>query len=177
MNIFATNVCPIISAQELCDQHVRAKMPVESAILLQHCFDNFTLQSAPKTKKDEFRKSGKGYFNHPSAVWVRESKENFKWLVEHSLEMFTERDFRWPNSPKHFTKDFIEWCEENVDKAKSFTKQGLTPFSVAINENSKCRDISNFANLFTTKKYQLYIRYDKNFATWTKRQKPSWMEN
>lgn len=60
MNIFCTNEDPIISAQELCDKHVRSKMQIESAILLQHCFIEQVLLGAPKTKSGKVRKFGKG---------------------------------------------------------------------------------------------------------------------
>lgn len=174
MNIFCTNPCPIISAQELCDQHCRSKMQIESAILLQHCFSNKTLLAAPPTKKGAPRKSGKGYFNHPCAVWVRESKANFEWLVEHALEMFNERDFRWPTSVAHFTKTFIEWCKDHINEAIYCKQTTLTPFAVAINPESKCKQVKDFDKLSVYEKYHLYIKMDKNFATWTKRTKPKW---
>ena len=82
-------------------------MQIESAIMLQHCFDNKVLEDAPKTKAGKFRKAGKGYANHPCSIWVRESKANFEWLVEHALEMFEERMYRWPSSVENFTKNFI----------------------------------------------------------------------
>ena len=174
MNIFCTNDDPIISAQELCDQHCRSKMQIESAILLQHCFSNETLKFAPPTKKGTPRKSGKGYFNHPCSVWTRESKANFEWLVEHALEMFNERDYRWPKSSAHFTKTFIQWCKDNVDKADHCKDTKLTPFAIAINPESKCKQIKGFEQLPTVDKYKLYIQHDKPFATWSKRFKPSW---
>jgi hypothetical protein len=174
MNIFVTNIDPRIAAQELCDQHCRSKMQIESAILLQHCFDNQTLLSAPHTKKGTPRKAGKGYFNHPCAVWVRESKENFSWLVEHALEMFDERIHRWPQSTEHFTKLFIVWCKDNINKTSYCKGTKLTPFAVAINNNSNCKKIKDFDKLLITEQYQEYIKLDKPFATWTTRAKPNW---
>jgi len=174
VNIFCTNNDPIIAAQELCDQHCRSKMQIESAILLQHCFSNDTLRAAPPTKKGEFRKAGKGYFNHPCAVWVRESKANFEWLVAHALEMFSERDFRWPSSAAHFTKSFIEWCKDNISKTLYCQDTKLTPFAVAINPESKCKLVPGFDSMSINEKYQWYIKLDKDFATWTKRNRPTW---
>jgi hypothetical protein len=174
MNIFCTNNDPIISAQELCDQHCRSKMQIESAILLQHCFSNQTLLSAPLTKKGSPRKSGKGYYNHPCAVWVRESKANFEWLCEHALEMFNERNYRWPTSTEHFTKTFIHWCKNNIHKTEHCKGTALTPFAIAINAESKCKQIKDFEQLSTVDKYKEYIRLDKKFATWTERSKPNW---
>ena len=149
-------------------------MQIESAILLQHCFSNETLRSAPPTKKGTPRKSGKGYFNHPCSVWTRESKANFEWLVEHALEMFNERDYRWPSSSAHFTKTFIEWCKDNIDKTAHCKETKLTPFAIAINPESKCKSVPGFENMPVQEKYQHYIKLDKNFATWTTRTKPSW---
>ena len=149
-------------------------MQIESAILLQHCFSNETLKSAPPTKKDTPRKSGKGYFNHPCSVWTRESKANFQWLVEHALEMFNERDYRWPSSSEHFTKTFIEWCRDNVDKTAHCKGTKLTPFAIAINSESKCKTVTGFDKMSIQEKYQQYIKLDKDFATWTARSKPSW---
>ena len=174
MNIFCTSVDPITSAQELCDQHCRSKMQIESAILLKHCFSNETLKYAPPTKKGTPRKSGKGYYNHPCSVWTRESKANFEWLVEHALEMFNERDFRWPNSSGHFTKSFIEWCKDNIDQTEHCKGIKLTPFAVAINPESKCKTVPGFEKMSVQEKYQHYIKLDKDFATWTSRSKPSW---
>lgn len=149
-------------------------MQIESAILLQHCFSNKTLKSAPPTKKGQPRKSGKGYFNHPCAVWVRESKANFEWLVEHALEMFNERNYRWPSSAEHFTKTFIEWCKDNIDKVDHCKGIKLTPFAVAIKPESKCRTVLGFNKMSVIEKYQQYIKFDKNFASWTIRPKPNW---
>lgn len=174
MNIFATNPDPIIAAQELCDQHCRSKMQIESAIMLQHCFDNNILEDAPKTKTGKFRKAGKGYSNHPCSIWVRESMSNFLWLVEHALAMFDERDFRWPNSPAHFTQQFIVWCRDNKERVLHCKGQQLTPFAVAIKPESKCRQIKNFDSLSVYEKYHLYIKMDKPFATWTRRLSPYW---
>ena len=149
-------------------------MQIESAILLQHCFSNETLKSAPPTKKGTPRKSGKGYFNHPCSVWTRQSKANFEWLVEHALEMFNERDYRWPSSSAHFTKTFIEWCRDNINKTAHCKGTKLTPFAIAINPKSKCKTVPGFEKMSVQEKYQHYIKLDKNFATWTARSKPSW---
>lgn len=176
MNIFVTNEDPVLSARDLCDKHVRSKMQIEGAIMLAHAFPQEVLDhpSTPKTKTGKSRKSGKGYAKHQCSIWARESKENFEWLLEHTLEQFNERMFRWPGSTEHFTKKFILWCKENIHNT-TITKIGRTPFAVAINEDCICRQvIKNFDSLSTIDKYRAYIIYDKDFAIWTKRQAPSW---
>ena len=105
---------------------------------------------------------------------MRQSQANFEWLVENALEMFKERMFRWPDSSEHFTKTFIEWCAENSNKISMNKGKKLTPFAVTINPNSNCRKIQGFSKMSVTEQYQNYIKFDKPFADWTKRQKPSW---
>lgn len=178
MNIFVTNENPIIAAQELCDKHVRSKMQIEGAIMLAHAFPQDVLDhpSTPKTKTGKSRKSGKGYSKHQCSIWARETQDNFMWLVEHTLEQFNERMFRWPNSAEHFTKDFITWCSKNLHNT-TITETGLTPFTIAISNDCICRKLTNFNDLSTIDKYRSYIINDKPFAQWTKRQSPNWYRN
>jgi len=175
MNIFATDNDPIIAAQNLCDQHVRSKMQVEGSIMLAHAFPQELLNhpSTPKTKSGKNRKAGKGYYNHVCSVWARATKDNFMWLVDHTLEMFTERMFRYPKSNEHFTLGFIEWCKKNAHNT-TITRTGLTPFGVAININSNCYKVPGFAGMSEVDKYREFIKHDKEFATWTVRPKPEW---
>jgi ADP-heptose:LPS heptosyltransferase len=176
MNIFVTDEDPVVSARELCDKHVRSKMQIESAIMLQNAFTNEQLSSSccPRTKTGKVRKAGKGYSKHQCTLWVKESRANFVWLVHHALEMFDERDFRWPDSNPHFTKEFITWCKDNIDKTIHTTNK-LTPFTVAIGKDSQCRSaIKDFNTLPVTEQYRQYIVHDKSFAAWTKRKSPSW---
>jgi hypothetical protein len=175
MNIFVTSTDPIFAAQELCDKHVRSKMQIESAIMLQNCFTNEQLQNSqcPRTKSGKPRKAGKGYAKHQCTLWTMESRENFIWLVEHALEMFKERDYRWPESASHFTKEFIEWCKQNKDKT-IHTQNKQTPFVVAIKQDTNCRKVKDFDKLSVVEQYHQYIIHDKPFATWTKRNKPAW---
>lgn len=178
MNIFVTDIDPIISAQNLCNEHVRSKMQIESAIMLAHAFPQSVLDhpSTPRTKSGNPRKSGKGYYNHQCSIWARESKENFLWLADHALEMFNERRFRWPASPNHFTEDFIVWCKDNVHNT-AIANNTLTEFAIAINADSNCRQVLNFDDLSVVDQYRLFVNYDKSFATWTARAKPAWFSN
>jgi hypothetical protein len=177
MNIFVTNEDPVLAARDLCDKHVRSKMQIEGAIMLAHAFPQEVLNhpSTPKTKTGKPRKSGKGYAKHQCSIWARESKENFMWLVNHTLEQFNERMYRWPDSAEHFTKEFIVWCSRNLHNT-TIEKTSLTPFTVAISQDCECRKIPDFESLNTIAKYRAYIIYDKDFATWTKREAPTWYQ-
>lgn len=173
MNIFVTDSDPTQAAQYLCDKHIRSKMIIEGSIMLSNSFTQEQLNYAPKTKTGNIRKTNGGYSKHQCTVWVKESRENYMWLVNHALEMFDERDYRWPASAQHFTKEFILWCKDNKDKT-IHTNNNLTPFTVAISPDSNCRQVKDFNNLSVVDQYRLYIKMDKPFAAWTKRNKPSW---
>jgi hypothetical protein len=175
MNIFVTDDDPIIAAHNLCDQHVKSKMQIEGAIMLAHAFDQETLnhESTPRTQSGKVRKRGKGYFNHQCSIWARESLENFEWLVEHTLEMFNERRVRLPGSKDHFTEGFIKWCKANKHNT-IIAQRPMTPYAIAINADSNCRKIPNFEALPTIDKYREFIIHDKEFATWSVRNKPTW---
>lgn len=176
MNIFVTDEDPLVSARELCDKHVRSKMQIESAIMLQNAFTSEALAApdCPRTKSGKVRKSNGGYSKHQCTRWVKESRGNFEWLVEHALEMFNERSFRWPDSNSHFTYEFINWCKSNKDRT-THTLNKMTPFTTAIGKDSACRlKFNNFDDLPIVEQYRQYIIHDKPFATWTKRNKPTW---
>jgi hypothetical protein len=175
MNIFVTDDCPIQAARNLCDQHVRAKMQVEGSIMLAHCFTQEQLNhpSTPRTSTGKTRKRGRGYFNHPCSIWCRETVDNFNWLVDHTMEMFSERMRRWPDSNEHFTKSFIMWCKDNTHNIIT-NKSGLTKYAVAIQPESKCRYIDGFNEMSVIDKYKQFIIHDKSFATWTGRNQPIW---
>jgi hypothetical protein len=176
MNIFITNEDPVLAARDLCDKHVRSKMQIEGAIMLAHAFPQEILNhpSTPRTKTGKPRKSGKGYAKHQCSIWARESKDNFMWLVNHTLEQFEERMFRWPSSVEHFTKEFIVWCSRNLHNT-TIVKTAPTPYAIAIGADCICRKvIPNFDDLTAVDQYRNYILYDKDFALWTKREPPNW---
>ncbi len=168
MNIFILNDDPKKAARLMCDKHIRSKMIIESGQMLAYCFTPEQLEQpdCPRTATGHSRKQAKRHRNHPCSKWVVESKSNMQWLIDHALEMCSERLKRWPGKD-HFTKAFIEWCRDNKDL--SFVPDiGLTPFAIAINKDMNCRKVNNFDNLSTVEKYNLYYKMDKPFAVWTK---------
>ena len=112
MNIFYTNKSPEISAYSLCDKHV-VKMSLESAQMLTNCFseDILALPTTPKTQKGTPRKYS--HWNHPSSIWVRQSKPNMQWLLDHAIAICHEKHRRYPDKPLPFIYGFLKWTEAN----------------------------------------------------------------
>jgi|TARA_Y100000593_G_scaffold83638_1_gene157833 hypothetical protein len=151
MNIFVVDKDPKRSAQELCDKHV-VKMILESAQMLCAVFPN---GDAPYKR---------AFYNHPCTKWARESKENYKWLLDHANAMCGEYTRRYGKI--HKSSDIIKWCGFNYDKL-NLPSKGLTPFAQAMPEQYK--------NNCAVAAYRAYYNGEKAyFATWRTRKTPDW---
>lgn len=172
MNIFllSSTECPEESAIFQADAHCR-KMGIEQVQLLSNLFPLDKLSLAPKTQKGTIRKHS--HINHPCDKWVKESRSNAEWLIEHARALFREYTFRYKK--RHFTEDCLDWIEKNLDY-DSLSNVGLTKFPIAINESMNCRKVEGFDKMPRFEQYRLYYRLDKPFAKWERgRNKPEWM--
>ena len=183
MNIFTTNICPVISAQEMCDKHV-VKMIVEYAQLMSTAHrvldgDEYYAKTKigrrikrwlhPDKYKEELLYKA-SHIKHPSGIWCRTYTDNYDWLYKHfkaSCKEYTRRYGR-----EHLTETKISAVLSKPPKNLPRGKQ--TEFAVAIAPEQKCRQVPGFNELSVVDKYKQYIRSDKSFATWTKRDKPAW---
>tara|TARA_R100001443_G_scaffold117434_2_gene142614 strand:+ start:3075 stop:3536 length:462 start_codon:yes stop_codon:yes gene_type:complete len=150
VNIFILDKCPIKSAQQSCDKHV-VKMILESAQLLCSVYEKNT---APYKRT---------HYNHPCSIWVRESIDNFNWLITHAYALCEEYTKRYNKT--HKSKAVIEWCENNKPNIPSI---GLTKFAQAMPEEYKNKNV--------VKAYRdYYIGEKSHIATW-KTQVPKWFK-
>lgn len=161
MNIFHLSECPEQAARWLADRHC-VKMILESAQMLCTAFQ---LQNTDAP----YRATHK---NHPSAVWVRNSFDNFNWLVEHALVMADEYTARY--GKRHKSLDIIEWCQDNVSKL-SFDRFDLTKFAIAIADDCFCRTLPEFDESDPVNCYRLYYIHDKKHLHQWKRNRPEWI--
>ena len=100
MNIFFLDIDPKTSASYHCDKHV-VKMIIESAQLLSTAHRELN----PDAVDDLYRATHK---NHPTAKWVRSSKDHYKWTYElfaHLSMEYTKRYGKthksWKNLKRH----------------------------------------------------------------------------
>ena len=151
MNIFVLDKDPAKAAKLHVNKHV-VKMILETAQMLCSAFSD-----APYKKT---------HSNHPCSIWVRESRENFMWLVELGLELHKEYQFRYGSNKKHKSLDVIRWCQERVGQVE-FNTSGLTPFAQAMPEEYRCVD--------PVRAYRTYYLNDKkDLLDWGKRGQPDW---
>lgn len=85
MNIFILDADPIVAAQSQIDKHV-VKMPLETAQLL--CTAAISHGATDARYKPTHGK-------HPCALWARESRGNYEWLLVHGLALAREYTRRY----------------------------------------------------------------------------------
>ena len=158
MNIFYLDKNPRKCAEYHCNKHV-VKMILETAQLLcgaHHYHGNV----APYKKT---------HINHPSAIWTRESLDNYKWLVELGKELCREYTYRYSDDGKppkvHKSQAIIEWCESHLPKIES---KGITPIALAMPDEYKSSN--------AVKSYRSYYIGEKNgILDYKRREKPQWI--
>ena len=99
MNIFFVDTDPKTAAQWQCDAHVR-KMILESAQLLSTAHRELD----GDYWADLFDLYKSTHKNHPSAVWVRQSKANYQWLYDHFIALCDEYSYRYNKTHKTDTR-------------------------------------------------------------------------
>jgi len=177
MNIFYLSEDPRQAAEWMVDKHV-VKMILESAQLLStahRVIDGTetvgTSATGRKAKRwvladgrDEIMYSAT-HVNHPSAVWIRQSVENYSWLVEHFFALCQEYTYRYNKT--HLTQQKLGYYIQSPPyklKDWDFT----TPPS--------CMDPSYIVSDNVVENYRNYYRLGKaNLHSWTRREKPVWM--
>ena len=154
MNIFVTDLDPIVAAINLCDKHV-VKMCLETAQLLCSPFPKGT---AP------YRTT---HINHPCSIWARESIQNYHWLVTHGTAISAEYTSRYKK--RHASAKVIAWCENNY-KNLFLPDIGLTEFPQCVPQQYKQNDVVNAYR-------QYYLAEKSRFAKWKYTHPPYWWIN
>lgn len=155
MNIFASSPCPIQSAKFLDSKRV-TKMVLESAQLL-----SAALLLNGYTGSDVYKISHK---NHPSSVWTRSTRGNYKWLLAHFKALCEEYTARYGKT--HKSSELMPIFQANIDLIPDGE---LQPFSNNARNLEKGVDFTN--TLDTCMAYQLYLasrwETDKREPTWS----------
>ena len=160
VNIFYLDEDPVIAAKMQCNKHV-VKMSCETAQVLCSAFNP---GEAPYLRS---------HYNHQHAIWARESRDNYRWLLIHGLALCKEYTERYGKI--HASEKVIKWCFRNAYRI-DFPKEGLTTPPYAISPDMNCRTlISEFDSLSRVEQYHLYYIMDKShFAVWPEGKMPQW---
>jgi len=178
MNIFYVHPDPHIAARNLVDRHV-IKMILETAQLLSTAHrildgEEYVGQSASGRKARRWRLPddretiiySATHINHPSAVWCRENKENYKWLFEHFVGLLQEYNYRYEKIHKCAETKFVEALSRVPNNMKLATFTDPTP-AMAEEYIISNDSLENYRNYYRQGKTHLH--------KWTKRNPPEWL--
>lgn len=178
MNIFYLDKDPKLAAQYHCDKHV-LKMILESAQLL--CTAHRVLDGElghyislgnRKIKQwtlSDWRESNlykAAHYNHPCAVWVRHSSENYKWLYSLFIELCKEYTNRFGK---------VHMCEAKLADTLSYLPDNIPrgPFTEpvqAMDLYEQCKVPGD-----SVQAYRNYYKQIKSeIAEWNYSDKPFW---
>jgi hypothetical protein len=175
MNIFYLDHDVVICAQYHNDKHV-VKMIIEYAQLMSTAHrvldgEEYYDKTANGRKIKRWRLNDDrevklmkaSHINHPSAVWVRQSKDNYVWLYQMWACLLREYTFRYEKN--HACARLIDALAEiphNLQD-KPFTEPTpAMPDEVKISGNS----LASYRNY--------YINNKTHLASWKKRNTPEW---
>ena len=153
MNIFVLDLDHKTNAQYHCDKHV-VKM------LLEYC--QLLCSAYYYTNQEKLSPYKLTHQNHPCAIWVRESLDNWVWLYCLSLKLYEEYKHRYGNKT-HKAGETIKSLP-----IPCLIPKGLTPFVQAMPDGYKSKDPVNA--------YRTYYKEGKtHLFSWKNRPTPEWI--
>ena len=177
MNIFYLHNDPRTCAQMHNDKHC-VKMILESAQLLStahRVLDGRQVEGKTKTGRnvkrwilDDARESvvyQATHINHPSAVWTRQSIENYDWLVEHFFALMDEYTHRYQK--QHACRGELSYMLQSPPKNLENYDWTEMPSAMADEYKISADPLTNYRNY--------YIKGKASMHKWTNRQPPEWI--
>ena len=176
MNIFYLDPDPSTCAKMHLDKHV-VKMIIEYAQLMSTAHrvldgEQYTDKTANNRNIQRWRMKDElsehtlykaSHVNHPSAIWVRQSKENYRWLYRmwfYLLQEYTHRYGKKHACEKLMSALYLD--PMNIPKGIFTEPTPAMPDTYKVTNDS-------------IRSYQNYYIHDKSrFAKWKNRETPEW---
>lgn len=159
MNIFYLDPNPKLAAQYHVDKHV-VKMILESCQLLCTAHRVLDGNDHPILYKET-------HTNHPSAIWVRKSIQNYDWLCELTDELCQEYSYRYDKIHLCESKGLVQYLQTN--KPLNIGSHGFCEPTQAMPDDSKVLGDSVAAYC----KY--YATHKTHIHSWKHRESPYWL--
>ena len=176
MNIFYLSNNPTEAAQMMVDKHV-VKMIVETAQLLstahrlvdgkEYIEYAASGRKIKRWKLDDSRNDilySATHITHPSAIWTRESTQNYAWLVNHFFALCDEYTHRYGKIHSTYLKlsEYIKNPPNNLKKVE-FTDPPLAMPDI-------------YKSKIAIDSYRNYYKFGKSHIhKWTNRPQPIWI--
>jgi hypothetical protein len=179
MNIFYISKDPVQAAEWMVDKHV-VKMILESAQLLStahRILDGQENLGKSKTGRNVKRwilpDSREGvlysatHINHPSAVWCRQSVENYNWLADHMFALLYEYTYRY--NKQHKIEGELSYMLQSPPFALKEYDMTVMPSAMADEYKISDDPLVNYRNYYKVGKVRMH--------KWTNRQPPEWIND
>jgi len=157
MNIFYLHEDPKTCAEMHCDKHV-VKMILEYAQLLSTA--HHVLDGEPSIECYKMT-----HKNHPSAIWARQTSDNYLWLHDLLCKLCAEYTVRYHKKHKVERSGLLERLSQ---LPTNIVNDGTTPMPQCMPDDFKVDNDSVSAY----KKYYLYGKRD--IAVWKYTDQPDW---
>ena len=155
MNIFRVHDNPRIAAMHLCDKHV-VKMILETAQVLSAAHHTAESRHMDKVYKVTHK-------NHPCTRWVRESKDNYLWTLEHLKGLLREYTYRY--NKRHKSGALLPY----LSQVPNLPDVGQTEPPQAMYDDCRHYDcVHAYCTYYKQRQEEISMK-------WTKRKKPSWL--
>ena len=179
MNIFYLDNDPVKSAELHCDKHV-VKMIIEYAQLMSTAHrvldgEMYVDKTANNRRIKRWCLADKhmeevvykaSHINHPSNIWIRSSDSHYQFVYDMFVALCNEYTHRYGRT--HLTEEKLKDILQHLPNTIASTDFVEPP--QAMPDDVKTSN--------TVDAYQNYYRvYKKNFAKWTDRMTPAFMEN
>jgi hypothetical protein len=176
MNIFYIDKDPMQAAEWMVDKHV-VKMILESAQLLSTAHRvldgeqyigkvngrKHTSWILPDARENVLYSAT--HINHPSAVWCRQSIQNYDWLVDHFFALMREYTYRYEKTHKCYGE--LSYMLQSPPK--NLKNWDWTPMPSCMAEEYIISDdpLTNYRNYYRIGKASMH--------KWKNRQPPEWI--
>jgi hypothetical protein len=177
MNIFATDEDPVLCAHYLDDKRV-GKLLMEANQMLSLAVKLSTpSRGLPKLicMTNEIGPGkvcdGFAHKNHPVSIWVRQTRGNFSWTVQHARALASEFEHRFGKEHGSACRtDFITQFASNLPDGE------LQPFQNSAKNGSLGVDFTWMAPVTEAYRQYLLARWlgDTHAPKWTNRGRPEW---
>ena len=155
MNLFILDLDPKLNAEYHCDSHC-VKMILEGMQLICTTFHVRGITAPYK----------KTHVNHPCAVFARQSRQNFDFVVDYVCALSSEYTYRY--NKIHKSSLLLDWVDSHRNEL-IFPCNEPTKFAQAMPEK--------YRNESVVEAYRAYYNGEKqHLFKWTKRVKPYWLK-
>lgn len=178
INIFYVDADPAAAARSLVDRHC-VKMVLESAQLLStahrvidgrmYVGKTATGRNVKRYELGDSREHvvySATHVNHPSAIWARQSVENYNWLYEHFFALGQEYTYRYGKKHKCFQGELSYMLASPPHNLREYD---MTKMPSAMDEQYVVSDdpVTNYRNYYKLGKARMH--------SWKNRQPPEWI--